>query len=121
VTFGDACDERVTSWAGIGAASTEVIPNWVIVFRVPNESEVRGEMLSAMGWDLRALGEAQIRSITTMQRCIDDYRKAPDPRALREIRRHVLELDRRSSAARESWTQLLQIVADLEAMQAEAG
>jgi hypothetical protein len=79
------------------------------------------DLLLALGWDLRSLGEAQVRSITAMQRCIEDYRKASDPEALREIRRHIHELEHRSVKAKQSFTELLAAVDDIEANLAGAG
>ena len=79
------------------------------------------EVLSALGWDLRALGEAQVRSLTAMQRCIDDYRKTGDSDALREVRRHILELADRSHHAKESFDQLLQVMNDLESAPSATG
>ncbi len=67
-----------------------------------------------MGWDLRSLGEAQVRSVTAMQRCIDDYRKTEDADALTEIRKHLKELEVRSAQAKQSFTDLLEVVADLQ-------
>jgi hypothetical protein len=71
-------------------------------------------MLSAMGWDLRGLAEAQVRSLTAMQRCIEDYGKTNDPTALSEIRRHVGDLQQRSQHAKESFAHVLEAVTDLE-------
>jgi hypothetical protein len=72
-------------------------------------------MLSAMGWDLRALGEAQVRSLTSMQRCIEDYRKTADPDALTKIRQHINDLEQRSQQAKISFAHLLAAVTEMEA------
>jgi hypothetical protein len=45
--------------------------------------------LAAVAWDLRASAEAQIRSLTALQRCIDEYRDTADPKALDEIAKHL--------------------------------
>jgi hypothetical protein len=90
-------------------------------FCVPNESEISGDMLSAMGWDLRTVGEAQIRSITAMQRSIDDYRQTQEPQELSRIRGYLKDMQRRSKEANDSFADLLAIVAELEAGQPDAG
>jgi hypothetical protein len=59
-------------------------------------------VLSAIGWDLRALGEAQLRSLTAMQRCIEDFRKSGDPEAARGILTHITELEDRSPHVHET-------------------
>jgi hypothetical protein len=65
--------------------------------RVLNAPDTQiGELLSAMGWDLRGLGEAQLRSLTALQRCIEDFRKTGDPEAARGILKHIGELEERS-------------------------
>ena len=60
------------------------------------------EVLSAIGWDLRALGEAQVRSLTAMQRCIEDYRKTSDPAAVSGILKHIDEIEGRSPKVHEA-------------------
>jgi hypothetical protein len=98
----------------------EFVPESATLFGVTNERDVTIEMLSAMGWDLRALGEAQVRSLTAMQRCIDDYRKTLDLQALREVRRHISELDQRSYQTKDSFAHLLEIVTELESTHTDA-
>jgi hypothetical protein len=75
----------------------------------------RVELLSAIGWDVRGLGEAQLRSLTAMQRCIEDFRKTGDPDALAGIRRHVRELEQRSPQVQTVLKHLLDTVSELEA------
>jgi len=72
------------------------------------------EMLTVMGWDLRALGEAQLRSLTAMQRCIEDYRKTSDPHAASEIRRHMGDIEERFPHAQEALNSLRQALGELE-------
>jgi hypothetical protein len=69
---------------------------------VHNNYEVTGDVLSAMAWDLRALAEAQVRSLTAMQRCIDDYRKSGASDAAEGILKHIGEIEHRSPQAAES-------------------
>ena len=72
------------------------------------------DILTAMGWDLRALGEAQLRSLTAMQRCIEDYRKTSDPDAASEIRRHVADIEQRSPHVQEALNSLRETLGELE-------
>jgi hypothetical protein len=65
-------------------------------------------MLSAIGWDLRALGEAQLRSLTSMQRCIEEFQATGDPHAADEIRRHAKALEERSVTVRDSLQYLIE-------------
>jgi hypothetical protein len=75
----------------------------------------RAELLSAMGWDVRGLGEAQLRSLTAMQRCIEDFRTTGDLQALAGIRRHVRELEERSPQVQTVLKHLVDTVNELEA------
>ncbi len=77
------------------------------------------DVLVAMGWDLRTLGEAQVRSVTALQRCIEEYRKSGDQSALREIRRCLTDLEARSHQAKESYRDLVEVVAALQAVDAQ--
>ncbi len=67
-----------------------------------NNYEIVGDLLSAMAWDLRALAEAQVRSLTAMQRCIDDFRKSGASAAADGILKHIGEIEGRSPHAAES-------------------
>lgn len=55
------------------------------VGREPDQTD----MLAVNLWDLRANWEAQLRSMTAMQRCVDEYRQTADPKALTETARHL--------------------------------
>lgn len=55
------------------------------VGKAPDETN----MLAVTLWDLRANWEAQLRSMTAMQRCVEEYRLAGDPKALAETARHL--------------------------------
>jgi hypothetical protein len=68
--------------------------------------------MSAMGWDLRGLGEAQVRSLTAMQRCIEDFRKG-DRDAAVGILRHIGEIEGRSPQVAETLRELRAAVAAL--------
>jgi len=54
------------------------------------------ELLSTLAWDIRALGEAQVRSLTAMQRCLDDFRRTGDRKAAKGMLEHIAELETRS-------------------------
>jgi len=77
---------------------------------VHNEHEQAGDILSALAWDLRALAEAQVRSLTAMQRCIDDFRKTGDVAAAEGVLKHIGEIEGRSPQAAESLRLLRQEV-----------
>jgi hypothetical protein len=94
-----------------GRTTQHVLPSWLMGQTDPAELN---ELLNVMGWDLRVLAEAQVRSLTAMQRCIDDYRKTADLKALSEIRRHIAELDSRSHQAQGSYATLRDTVRQLE-------
>lgn len=52
----------------------------------------RSEHLDALrtaSWDMRASMEANARTLTALQQCIDDYRRTADPDALDEIGKHI--------------------------------
>jgi hypothetical protein len=78
----------------------------VLRSRPMGHSDDSTEMLSALGWDLRGLGEAQLRSLTSLQRCIDDFRRTGNLEAAREILRHIAELEARSPVIRETLRRL---------------
>jgi hypothetical protein len=78
------------------------------------DRSVKTELLSAIGWDVRALGESQLRSLTAMQRCIEDYRNSGDPEAAYGIRKHIRELEERSPHVFEALTFLRKVLTELE-------
>jgi hypothetical protein len=47
------------------------------------------ELLSATSWDVRTSAEAQVRTLTALQGCIEEYRRDGDPDALAQIARHL--------------------------------
>jgi hypothetical protein len=53
------------------------------------------KLLAAVSWDLRASAEAQLRALTSLQRCLDEYSNTHDQNALREIMEHVSTVDER--------------------------
>jgi hypothetical protein len=57
-------------------------------------------VLAAIAWDIRASVEAQIRSLTSLQRCIEEYRATRSASALSEIVRHLDEVDARNTDVR---------------------
>jgi hypothetical protein len=71
---------------------------------------VRRELLSPVGWEVRALGEAQLRSLTAMQRCIDEFQRTGDPEAAEGVRRHIRELQERSPQVLEAIRFLITIL-----------
>ena len=42
-----------------------------------------------MFWDLRASWEAQLRSMSALQCCVEEYRQTGDPNTLTETARHL--------------------------------
>ena len=64
---------------------------------MPTPEPTKADLLATVGWDLRALGEAQLRNLTAMQRCIEEYRESKDRNALAEIRKHIAEMRDRST------------------------
>ena len=66
---------------------------------VPSNPKI--DRLSAIAWDLRTFAEAQVRTLTALQRCLDDYRKTREADALVEARKHVRELTARAPQANE--------------------
>lgn len=62
------------------------------------EAPDEANMLAATLWDLRANWEAQLRSMTAMQRCVDEYRLTADPKALTETARHLQTVTERHRA-----------------------
>ena len=73
------------------------------------------ELLTAISWDVRASAEAQIRALTALQRCADDYRRTHDPAALDEIARHLADVDRRAGQVRDALTGAATTVESLKA------
>jgi hypothetical protein len=70
-------------------------------------------MLSVMGWDVRGLGEAQLRSLTAMQRCIEDFRRG-DVKAAEGILKHIAELEVRSPVIQEALRLIRATLADAD-------
>lgn len=73
------------------------------------------ELLTAITWDVRASAEAQIRALTALQRCADDYRRTHDLDALNEIERHLADVERRAAQVRDSLTGAATAVESLKA------
>jgi hypothetical protein len=66
--------------------------------------KVRNDDLDALrtaSWDMRASMEANARTLTALQRCIDDYRRTADPDALDEIGKHIRGIRRTAGHIRE--------------------
>jgi hypothetical protein len=56
---------------------------------MPNVRSAHLDALRTASWDMRASMEANARTLTALQRCIDDYRRTADPDALDEIGKHI--------------------------------
>jgi hypothetical protein len=59
------------------------------------------DLLNASLWDLRANCEAQIRDLTAMQRCLDDFR-AGERGAVNEMDAHLHAIALRADAVNDS-------------------
>ena len=70
-------------------------------------------MLAVTLWDLRASWEAQLRSMTAMQRCVDEYRRTADPKALTETSRHLQAVTDRHRAGDDGVKQAHEILSAL--------
>jgi hypothetical protein len=63
------------------------------------------DLLSTAAWDVRATLEAQLRTLTSLQRCLDEYRDSADPKALRQVAEHLHSIDARMPALRDALPQ----------------
>ena len=66
--------------------------------------DARPDHLTALrttSWDMRASMEANARTLTALQRCIDDYRLTRDPEALHEIANHIRAIRKTTGHIRE--------------------
>lgn len=79
-----------------------------------NDASGKADLLSAIGWDLRGLGEAQLRDLTAMQRCIDDFRRTSDREAAFGVLRHAGEIETRSPHVQEALGQLRDALAAID-------
>jgi hypothetical protein len=59
---------------------------------MPKALRDRLDALRTASWDMRASMEANARTLTALQRCIDDYRRSADPDALDEIVKHIRDI-----------------------------
>jgi hypothetical protein len=87
-----------------------VLPSTPVV----NDRTAESDLLSAIGWDLRALGEAQLRSLTSLQRCIEDFNKTGDADAAHGILRHAGEIEGRSPQVYEALRHLRETLAGID-------
>ena len=62
------------------------------------------ELLSATSWDVRTSAEAQVRTLTALQRFIEDYRRDGDPDALAQIAKHLATIATHARQVIESLT-----------------
>jgi hypothetical protein len=67
---------------------------------MPRDEQI--ETLTAVSWDIRASAEAQVRALTALQRCLDDYGRTHDPHALSEMVRHLGEVEDRTAQVRQA-------------------
>jgi hypothetical protein len=58
--------------------------------------------LTATSWDLRATLEAQLRALTSLQRCIEDFKHTGDAEALQEIDKHLAIIAGLTDSVRET-------------------
>jgi hypothetical protein len=72
------------------------------------------DLLSAVAWDLRALGEAQVRALTSIQRCIEEYRQTAGSQALLEMRKHLRVMETGAPQIREALKLLREALAGVE-------
>ncbi len=68
---------------------------------MPNVRHEHLDALRTTSWDMRASMEANARTLTGLQRCIDDYRRTADPDALDEIAKHIRSIRRTTGHIRE--------------------
>jgi hypothetical protein len=53
------------------------------------------ELLTTISWDIRKSAEAQLVALTSLQRCLDEYREHHDYDTLREMMMHLSTVDQR--------------------------
>jgi hypothetical protein len=68
---------------------------------MPNVRHEQLDALRTASWDMRASMEANARTLTGLQRCLDDYRRTTDPDALDEIEKHIRSIRRTVGHIRE--------------------
>lgn len=78
-------------------------------------------LLAAVAWDLRATVEAQLRSLTALQRSLDEYRDTGRRGALDEITRHLDSIDSRMDPLCDGTPRARQSLAALQQSTAVAG
>lgn len=59
-------------------------------------------LLATMTWDLRATVEAQLRSLTSLQRCLEEYREHGQAVALDQVADHLEEFQSRLNVSIET-------------------
>jgi hypothetical protein len=77
------------------------------------------DLLSAVSWDIRATLELRVRTLTSMQRCVDDYRATPHVNTLAEISKHLAILEGSTTHIENGISTARQAVRALAAMHAE--
>jgi hypothetical protein len=60
------------------------------------------DLLGTMAWDLRATVEAQLRSLASLQRCLEQYREDGQPAALHAAGEHLQAFRSRMEAVLET-------------------
>jgi hypothetical protein len=58
--------------------------------------------LTATSWDLRATLEAQLRALTALQRCIEDFKHTADAEARQEIDKHLAVIEGLTDSVRDT-------------------
>jgi hypothetical protein len=70
-------------------------------------------LIGTMAWDLRATVEAQLRSLTSLQRCLDEYRERGDAAALTAAAEHLEAFQSRIDVVLETVPQTSAVLAVL--------
>ena len=71
-------------------------------------------LLVTTAWDLRATVEAQLRTLTLLQRCLDEFRANGQRDALAEIARHVDAIESRVPCLHDALPQARKAIAALQ-------